>query len=593
MKNVRMSVFVLASLASGVARAQETFESVNVTPTGAIGNGESVNPAVSADGRFVAFASDSTDLVASDTNGFHDVFVRDLTTGHTEIVSVNPSGSSGNGPSAALALSYTSRIAISADGRSVLFQSAASDLVLGDTNGVADLFVRDRVTGTTERVSVTDTEGQLSRAARRAQMSADGNRILFLSNASELGAAHAEDYQLDVRDRVLGTTRRVDVLPDGTNSVLLLSGVLSPDGREVVFRGLGQSVPWPGAVFVRDVGTNTTSPLFPNLTGGPNERMLLDPLAFGPTGRWLAAESIADFDADDGYPSRWQNNLWIFDRQTGLFTCATRPTDPYSNWTYSISPDWSPSISADGSSMLFLIEEYYMMQAHGESFEVIERDMRVDAAVFATRTGRTNLVRSPDFASFDASDDHRTIAYDSFGRAEPGDTWSEQNVFVLRRSGSSASTVCAESLASCPCAQAGTPGRGCGNSFDARGAVMLARGNPSIANDTLHFTIQSTAGVAVLLQGTQLSGGGAGSPFGQGIACIGGATVPIRIDASATREFIEIGATHYAAPRLSALGSITSAGTRYYQVWYRENRIAACAATGGNLTNALAVEWRL
>ena len=95
---------------------------------------DSFDPAISADGRFVAFSSDATNLVPGDTNGTADVFVRDRQTGTTRRVSVGPGGAQGNGDSVDPALS--------ADGRFVAFESDATNLVPGDTNGVDDVFVR-------------------------------------------------------------------------------------------------------------------------------------------------------------------------------------------------------------------------------------------------------------------------------------------------------------------------------------------------------------------------------------------------------------------------------------------------------------------
>ena len=111
-----------------------TLVSVNQAGT-ASGNGFSENPLISADGRFVAFVSEASDLVASDTNGQPDVFVRDLQAGTTALVSVNQAGTaSGNGRSEVPV--------ISADGRFVAFVSRASDLVADDNNDRRDVFVR-------------------------------------------------------------------------------------------------------------------------------------------------------------------------------------------------------------------------------------------------------------------------------------------------------------------------------------------------------------------------------------------------------------------------------------------------------------------
>src|SRR5881396_495531 len=122
-----------------------TLVSVNLTGAGG-GNGHSVSPVISADGRFIAFESEAANLVPNDTNGVSDVFVRDLQNGTTTLVSVNGSGAGGNGAS-------TSPV-ISADGRYVAFVSDAWDLVANGTNGASDVFVRDLQNGTTILASV-------------------------------------------------------------------------------------------------------------------------------------------------------------------------------------------------------------------------------------------------------------------------------------------------------------------------------------------------------------------------------------------------------------------------------------------------------
>src|SRR5262249_17255542 len=113
-------------------------------------------PSLSADGRFVAFESDANNLVPGDTNGAADIFVHDLLTGLTERVSV-PDPSSGQAQANGTSLAP----AISPDGRYVAFASRASNLVAGDTNTRQDIFVHDRVTGATQRVSVDAVGAQV------------------------------------------------------------------------------------------------------------------------------------------------------------------------------------------------------------------------------------------------------------------------------------------------------------------------------------------------------------------------------------------------------------------------------------------------
>src|SRR5437762_2599425 len=118
---------------------------VSVDSAGTQGNDSSFSPSLSADGQLVAFASDARNLVPGDTNGAEDVFVHDLTTGQTVRVSVDSAGTQSNGASFFPV--------ISADGQSVAFESLATNLVPGDTNGVRDIFVHDLTTRQTVRVS--------------------------------------------------------------------------------------------------------------------------------------------------------------------------------------------------------------------------------------------------------------------------------------------------------------------------------------------------------------------------------------------------------------------------------------------------------
>src|SRR5437868_2993279 len=144
---IALALLVVAVLVGEVWAAQNpSTKRVSVDSHGAQDNGHSFDPAISADGRFVAFDSVASNLVAGDTNAVSDVFVRDRKTGKTRRVSVESHGAQGNGA--------TFLPAISADGRFVAFDSVASNLVAGDTNGAADVFVRGRMPGKYGRARV-------------------------------------------------------------------------------------------------------------------------------------------------------------------------------------------------------------------------------------------------------------------------------------------------------------------------------------------------------------------------------------------------------------------------------------------------------
>src|SRR5215211_278158 len=144
-------------------------ERVSVNSSEAQADNWSDHPSISSDGRFVAFGSIATNLVANDTNGFRDAFVRDLWMGSTQRVSIDSSGKQGN------LNSY--RPSISSDGRFVAFESEASNLVANDTNNAPDIFVRDRQGGTTERVSVSSSEAQADGFNGRLSISSDGRFV--------------------------------------------------------------------------------------------------------------------------------------------------------------------------------------------------------------------------------------------------------------------------------------------------------------------------------------------------------------------------------------------------------------------------------
>jgi Tol biopolymer transport system component len=150
---------------------------VSVALGGGAGNGLAESPVISANGRAVAFWSAASDLVAGDGNDTGDIFVRDLNNGGMERVSVANDGSEANGPSYSPALS--------ASGRYVVFVSSASNLVPGDDNDLDDVFVRDRYTGMTERVSV-GMAGEANGASGPAVISGDGRTIGFSSAADNL-----------------------------------------------------------------------------------------------------------------------------------------------------------------------------------------------------------------------------------------------------------------------------------------------------------------------------------------------------------------------------------------------------------------------
>src|SRR5260221_5843339 len=232
---------------------------VSVSSGGVQGNGQTgyYGPTISPDGRYVAFDSESSNLVPGDTNGYSDIFVYDRVTGTTELVSIATGGAQGN--------SHSTAESISGDGRYVAFESVASNLVPGDTNGFFDVFVRDRQAGTTERVSVSTDGSQGDGDSLACSISSDGRYVAFFSRATTLIPADTNAVgDVFVHDRRTGMTERVSVASDGSQgNEVSGNNLISGDGRYVVFDSSASNLvdgDTNGTLdnFVRDLRSGTT-----------------------------------------------------------------------------------------------------------------------------------------------------------------------------------------------------------------------------------------------------------------------------------------------------------------------------------------------
>jgi hypothetical protein len=205
---------------------------LSVHSDGSLPDGDSVVSAMSADGRYVAFASTATNLVDGDTNGVQDVFVHDRATRETTRVSVATGGQEADGSS------HDARL--SADGRYVVFTSEATNLVPGDQNGVQDVFVHDREDGTTERVSLMADGSESASGGRSGRLSRDGRHVAF---APAIGDVDDLSFLLD---RATGTT---SVLPDARFDAVTFAGRFrvhqthEPFSAHLVDRVTGEVVP--------------------------------------------------------------------------------------------------------------------------------------------------------------------------------------------------------------------------------------------------------------------------------------------------------------------------------------------------------------
>jgi LPXTG-site transpeptidase (sortase) family protein len=209
---------------------------VSVSSTGVQANNHSNYPSISAEGCFIAFQSGATNLVPTDTNGFVDVFVHDCNTGATTLASLTSSGLQANGHSSAFG-----DMDISGDGRYVAFYSSATNLVAGDTNGFDDVFVRDRSTGATTRVSVSSEGAEADNNSSTTSISFFGRYVVFQSLAANLVPGDTNGVRdVFAHDLLLGRTTRVSVSSggeqgDADSGFFIGTPRISLDGRYAVY----------------------------------------------------------------------------------------------------------------------------------------------------------------------------------------------------------------------------------------------------------------------------------------------------------------------------------------------------------------------
>jgi len=232
-------------------RQAGTTSRVSQSTAGAPGDSSSYGQSLSPDGRYVSFTSDATNLVPGDTNGAYDGFVHDRRTGSTSRVTLT------NGDTQANARSYAP--AISTDARFVAFVSDATNVVPGDTNGVADIFLRDRRAGTTVRVSGENADAPSDAPA----ISADGRYVTFTSEAALVPGDTNGIADVFLRELRTGSLRRVNVSTTGAQAnALTVSPTMSASGRYVAFTSEAALVPGDtngmADVFLHDVHAGTT-----------------------------------------------------------------------------------------------------------------------------------------------------------------------------------------------------------------------------------------------------------------------------------------------------------------------------------------------
>ena len=421
--------------APGTATAE--FERLSVSSVGAQGDDGSFGPATSADGRYTAFVSRASNLVAGDSNGRCDVFVRDARAGSTERVSLTASGEESAG-----GVECFVTPALSGDGRRVVFASSAADLVAGDSGGWTDVFVRDRVAGTTTRVSETPSGEEAGGNSQDPAISADGRTVAFASVAPDLVPGAASSLgTLYTRDLESGAVEWVAPADDnlgGPGSSYQPS--LSADGRYVAFgssdAGLveGDTNLRPD-VFVRDRAFDTTTRVSVDSQGGEADyetsRQGSGDPAISADGRFVAFTSDAR-DLAAGVTAT-PIQIYIRDRIAGATTIASvNPAGDEGTGGDSLAP----SISADGVVVVFHTEANNLYPGHVfGSADVVVRDTVAgttraltvarssdELSIFPSLSADGSFVAFGSLAPLLADDTNGAI--DVYGRPVAGGDWA-------------------------------------------------------------------------------------------------------------------------------------------------------------------------
>ena len=521
-------------------RLTGAIERLSVNSNEVAGNDYSYGPALSADLRFAAFTSYATNLVPGDTNGPYpdgrDVFVRDRQTGTTERISVDSLEVQANDGE-----SYSP--SISADGRYVAFRAVATNLVPGDTNAAADVFVRDRQLGTTERVSVDSLGGQGNGASDVPSMSADGRYVAFFSSATNLVAGDTNGViDIFVRDRQAGTTVRVNVDSGGAQADGdSYSAVLSGDGRYVAFGSIATNLVAGDTnaavdVFVRDLPSGTTERVSVDSSGAQGNAASTAGL-ISADGRFVVFESGAsNLVAGD---TNTKHDTFVRDRQSGTTERV--------------------SVTSTGA------------EGHNNS-----------------NTGGI-------------SSDGRYVAFASAANLAETDTNTWYDVYVRDRHYTAMESLCdpgSGSVIACPCANPPSgSGRGCENSASTGGAILAASGVAYLSQDTLVFTTSAERPTAtsIVLQGNALLASGV--VHGQGVRCAGGTIKRMytKIASGGSITAPDFGAGDPSvSTRSAALGNAIQPGqSRWYLVYYRDPIVlGGCPPVSTfNATQTGAVVW--
>lgn len=521
-------------------RLTRAVECVTVDPNGVPVGG--TMPSISADGRFVAFQSNSPSILPGLSGQYGQIFVRDRSTGTTEIVSVDANGLEGDNAS--------NDPRISADGSWVAFECFATNIVQGPWNGF-QIALRDRLNSTTELVSVSSGGVVANDVCYRPAVSSGGRYVAFETDATNLVPGDSNGLRdIFLRDRLAGTTERVNVADDGTQANGFSSGIsISADGRFIAFSSQATNLVPADTngtydAFLRDRQLGTTE-LVSVSSAGIQGNDGSGASGMSSDGRYVVIRSAATNLCPDD--TNQDTDVFLRDRQTGI----TERVNVSSG-----QAQQNPGLSYGGGSSV--------------------------------------------------SDDGRYVSFDTTAsNLVPLDTNGQDDVFLRDRMPGSETTAFTSlcipgsgSVIACPCSNPPSgPDRGCDNSDATGGASLSAAGNTELSADGLQLTASGmrTSALSVLAQGTTSPPNGLA--YGQGVRCVGGMIRRLYNKSAqggaATFPDFQAGESPISVRSAQKGDSIQPGQSRWYIVYYRDPVVlGGCPASSTfNTTQTGEIAW--
>ena len=396
---------------------------VSTDAAGAQGNNYSAGPVFSPDGSKVAYYSAASNLVAGDTNGGYDVFVKDLATGSVTRVSVDASGTEGN------SASYLP--VFSPDGSKIAFTSNASNLVAGDSNGKADVFVKDLVTGAVTRVSVDAVGTEGNAESSQAVFSPDGSKIAFVSKATSLapgGVSGKSD--IFVKDLTSGALTRVTVATAGIDFTGSSDPVFSPDGSKIAFYSdttnlVAGDTNHSHDIFVKDLTSGVVTRVSVSATSAQANGNSFSPV-FSPDGSKIAFQSAAT-NLVAGDTNGGLSDIYVKDLTSGAITRVSVSAAGVQSNSGSFEAVFSP----DGSKITFDSDASNLVAGDTNGkFDVFVKDLVTGAVTRVSLDAAGAQGNSGSFLPVFSPDGSTIAFFSNASNLVAGDTNSNYDVFI-------------------------------------------------------------------------------------------------------------------------------------------------------------------